>query len=119
MSNYEIHDRIFNFVVEVLKFLNKLPKTPTNLIIINQITRSATSMGANDQEADGTSTTKDFIHCLTTVRKEGKETMYWLKLIAKTNENYQSRATTIFNEGMEIVAIVSTIIKKSAHNLKS
>lgn len=83
MSNkdYDIHERIFNFIVRVINFLNKLPKTPTNLIFINQITRSVTSMGANDQEADGALTRKDFIHGFTVVRKEGKETVYWLRLI--------------------------------------
>ena len=50
MSNksYDIHERIFNYVVAVVTFLNKLPKTPTNLIFINQVTRSVTSMGANE-----------------------------------------------------------------------
>ena len=64
MSNnkYDIHERIFNFIVDVINFLNKLPKTSTNLIFIGQITRSVTSMGANDQEADGSSSTKDFLH---------------------------------------------------------
>ena len=51
-NNYDIHERIFEFVIVTIKFLNKLPKTPTNLIFINQCTRSITSMGANDQEAE-------------------------------------------------------------------
>lgn len=119
MSNYEIHDRIFNFVVEVINFLNELPKTPTNSIIINQITRSVTSMGANDQEADGSLTTKDFIHCSTTVRKEGKETLFWLKLISKTNKNHLPKVSSLIVEAGEIVAVISTIIKKTSDNVKS
>ena len=38
--------------------LKQLPKTAENLIIINQIARSVTSMGANDREADGVTTKK-------------------------------------------------------------
>lgn len=118
MKEYNIHERIFNFIVEVLNFLNTLPKTPTNLVFINQITRSVTSMGANDQEADGALTRKDFIHGFTVVRKEGKETVFWLRLIGKTNTTRSSAADTLVKEGNEIVAIVSTIIKNAGINGK-
>lgn len=118
MKNYDIHERIFNFIVLVIQFLNKLPKTATNLIIINQITRSVTSMGANDQEADGASTRKDFVHRFTVVRKEGKETVFWLKLIGKTNPQFYNEADVLVKEGSELVAIVSTIIKKANLNNK-
>lgn len=77
-QKYNIYERLFNFIVSVLKFLDKLPKTYSNQVIIGQITHSVTSMGANSEEADGTNSKKDFLHCFTTVRKEGKETVYWL-----------------------------------------
>lgn len=112
-KKYDIHERIFNFVIAVINFLNKLPKTPTNLIFINQCTRSVTSMGANDQEADGALTTKDFIHGFTIVRKEGKETIFWLKVIGKTNKPFEKETNELISEGAEIVAIISTIIKNT------
>jgi len=56
----DIYKRIFGLVVNVIKVLNRIPKTPTNLIIINQLTRSVTSMGANGEVADGSSTKKRF-----------------------------------------------------------
>ena len=70
-------------------------------------------MGANDQEADGTLTKKDFIHCYTTVRKEGKETNFWLTLIADTNSPIKHKMGPIIQEGHEIIAIISTIINKT------
>lgn len=118
MKQYDIHERIFNFIVDVIKFLNSLPKTPSNLIFINQITRSVTSMGANDQEADGASSKKDFLHCYTLVRKEGKETVFWLRIIEKTNSaSFSKEVQELLKEGNEIVAIVSTIIKNTSQNL--
>src|SRR3989344_7510181 len=111
---YDIHERIFNFIVKVIKFLNNLPKTPGNIIFINQITRSVTSMGANDQEADGALTRKDFSHGFTIVRKEGKETVFWLRIIEETiPQKFSADAQELINEGREIVAIVSTIIIKT------
>lgn len=116
--NYDIHQRIFDFVVNIISLLNKLPKTQTNLIFVNQITRSATSMGANDQEADGSLTRKDFIHGFTLVRKEGKETVYWLKIIGKTNSRFEKEVEVLVNEGSEIIAIVSAIIRNTSRSAK-
>jgi four helix bundle protein len=120
MRSYDIHERIFNFVVSVIAFLNKLPRTPTNLIFINQSTRSVTSMGANDQEADGSQTTNDFLHCYTIVRKEGKETIFWIRIIGKTSsESIAKEADELVKEGSEIVAIVSTIMKNTSSNRRT
>ena|SRR3989344_3704935 len=121
MSNkdYDIHERIFNYVVRVIKFLEKLPKTPTNLIFINQVTRSVTSMGANDQEADGAMSKKDFLHGFTLVRKEGKESIFWIRIIEKTNSSkFSEEVLELIEEGKEIVAIISTIIRKSLQSVK-
>lgn len=113
---YDIHDRIFEFIIKVIELTKLLPKTPQNLVIIGQIMRSVTSTGANDQEADGASTRKDFLHCYTIVRKEGKETVFWLKLIESTNRGQliQEKTEKLIAEGGEIVAIVSSIINKTA-----
>jgi four helix bundle protein len=112
-GKYDIHDRIYRFVVRVIKLVNTLPKTASNTVIIPQILRSVTSMGANDQEADGSLTKKDFIHCCTIVRKESKETNFWLTLIADTNPTIKPNMNDILQEGKEIVAIISSIINKA------
>jgi len=110
---YDIYERIFKFVVAVIRLAKILPKTEENRIIFLQIIRSVTSMGANSQEADGVSTKKDFIHCFTTVRKESKETLFWLKLIAELNPKVGADGDKLIQECGEIVAIVSKIISNS------
>lgn len=114
IRKYDIHERIYQFIISVIKLVNSLPRTPSNLVTINQILRSATSMGANDQEADGTLTKKDFIHTFTIVRKEGKETNFWLRLISDTNSpSVKKNAVPVLDEGTEIVKILSAIINKT------
>ena len=112
-TKYDIHERIYKFIVRVIRLVNVLPKTPANAVIIPQLLRCVTSMGANDQEADGTLTKKDFTHCYTVVRKENKETVFWLRLIADTNPTMSHKMGELFQEGQEIVAIVSSIINKT------
>lgn len=75
-NKYDIHDRIYNFILRVINLTKVIPKTQTNMILVNQILRSVTSVGANDQEADGALTRKDFVHCYIIVRKEAKETNF-------------------------------------------
>ena len=101
-----------------MKFVKYIPKTPENLIIIPQLTRSVTSTGANDQEADGVSTNRDFIHCFTTVRKEFKETFYWLRVIAALNEQLAPKMKEMLQENRELIDIVSSIIKNSTKKRK-
>ncbi len=116
----DIHERIYQFVVRVLKVTKELPKTPQNIILIEQLTKSATSMGANDQEADGTDSRKDFIAKYAIVRKESKETNFWLLLISDTNlPLIRAKALEILQEGQEIVAIVSSILNKTRNYKKN
>ena len=107
----DIHKRIYKFVIRVINLTKILPKTPQNEIIIYQLVKSVTSMGANDQEADGAESKKDFIAKYTIVKKENKEANYWLRVIEDTNPpEIAKRMGSIRKEGLEILRVVSTII---------
>lgn len=106
----DIHERIYKFILRVLDLCKVLPKTQENIIFIKQITRSVTSIGANDQEADASESKKDFIAKYRIVKKESKETNYWLRLIYDRNPNFQKRMNNLIKEGKEILYIMSKII---------
>lgn len=112
-SKYDIHERIYKFILRVIKVVNSLPKTASNSVVSQQLLKCATSIGANDQEADGTLTKKDFVHCYTIVRKEIKETNFWLRLIEDTNPILKSKMGLITKEGHELAAITSGIINST------
>ncbi len=84
-TDKDIHIRIHKFVVNCfVNIVRKIPKTTENIPIIQQISASLTSMGANDQEADAADSNRDFIAKYTIVRKETKETKYWLSIVSDT-----------------------------------
>lgn len=112
-TQYEIHTRIFQFVVRGLKVSRYLPRTIESKIIIDQYIRAITSVGANDNEADGVSSKRDFIHCYTIVRKELKEVRYWLRIISELYDILKPRLQPLLQENEELIKIVSAIIKKS------
>jgi len=107
---YDIHDRIFNFIVRGLKVVRYIPKTIEGKIIVEQYVRALTSVGANDNEADGVTSKRDFIHSYTIVRKELKETRYWLRIIAELNPSLKNRLQNLLKESGELIKIVSSII---------
>ena len=115
---FDIHDRIFRFVIVVLKLIKYIPPSVENKIIINQLVRSVTSIGANDQEADGVSSKRDFIHCYTIARKELKETRYWLQILSELDLKLKNKFTNSISESEELIKIVSTIISKSTVNIR-
>jgi len=49
--NKNLNDRLFQFAVNVLKFLPKLPKTPEMSVVRYQLAKSSSSSGANYEES--------------------------------------------------------------------
>ena len=90
-----------------------MPKNPINLVIVDQCGRAVTSVGSNDQEADACESRKDFIAKYSIVKKEVKETNFWVRLIGDINPDFQGRIVDLQQEGKEILLIVSSIIKRS------
>ncbi len=109
----DIHRRIYQFVLRVINLTKQLNRTSQNSVFVKQITRSASSIGANSTEAEAASTKKEFTRCFTIAKKEAKETLYWLRLIADTNDPLKSRMEQLIQENDELVRIISSIILKS------
>ena len=109
----DIGERVFSFAVRVLKMTQSLPKTYVNVAIINQIIRSVTSIGANIEEARGAHTKTDFTYSMNIAKKEARETLYWLRLIAEMNPILSSKLGLLLKENEEIIKILTTIVKKA------
>lgn len=112
-TKQDIHERIFCFILRVFQLIKKVPKTVENIAIIEQISKSLTSIGANDQEADGAQSKKDFIAKYGIVKKEAKETDYGMRIIIelqllKGEELEQLKQES--SECKEILKIISSII---------
>lgn len=79
-----IANKSYAFGLEIIR-LAKILKTYENIVLIKQIIRSATSIGANIEEALGSNSRKEFIHSMNISKKEARETIYWLRLISDVN----------------------------------
>ncbi len=106
--------KAYSFALQVLRLIQKLKKTYSNIILINQIGRSATSIGANIEEALGSNTRRDFSHCMTIAKKEARETSYWLRLIKETNQDQEAGITDLMEQNNQLIRILTSIVKTSS-----
>jgi four helix bundle protein len=60
----EFGKRVYKFALEIIGFVEHLPKGQVSTIIGNQLIRSAASIGANIIEAKSAASNKDYINFL-------------------------------------------------------
>ena len=112
-GNEDIRKRTFNFAIRVIALCRSLPKDEVNKILMRQIIRSATSIGANLEEASGSRTRPEFTNCTNIARKEARETYYWLKIIYEVNtEPIKKRMRNLLDESNQIISILTSTMKK-------
>ncbi|MCC6371840.1 MAG: four helix bundle protein [Bacteroidia bacterium] len=101
-------------IIDLYKQLSKQEKSP----ILLQLLRSATSIGANVNEASAGQTKKDFITKMAIASKEARETFYWLRLL-NDSKWYKVDLKKHLEEIDSIVKILTKIVKTSQENLKN
>ena len=93
MADSILRDKAKEFAKEIVFICRDMKKDKKETVLIDQILRSATSIGANIHEAQYAQGTKDFISKLEIAQKECYETEYWLELLFETDclseENYK------------------------------
>jgi len=112
-QKYDLAERTARFSENIIEFIKELSPAQINQPLINQIIRSATSIGANYMEADGAESKKDFKHKIGICKKEAKETMYWLRILAKANPANIDKCRKLWQEAHELTLIFSAIINSS------
>jgi len=111
--NYDLEERTAKFGEEVIDFAKTLQKSVINLPLINQIIKSATSIGANYCEANNASSKNDFRNKIFICKKEASETKYWVRMIARANEDKKDICKKLWNEANELTMIFSKITVSS------
>lgn len=108
----DIKYRAYVFAIKLIKFIRKLPKNDYALeIIIKQILRSATSIGANIIEAKASSSKKDFTNFYHYALKSANETRFWLGLLRDSDFFKETKEINeLLNEAIEISNILGKCI---------
>lgn len=109
-KKYDLEERTLRFSKCCLEICKLLERNRINGPLIDQLIRSATSVGANYREANESLTKKEFYYRLNVCRKEAKESKYWLELLQYTDAEHGSQIGFIVQEALELVRIFSSIV---------
>jgi len=80
---YDLEEKLEVFGEAIIDLVKKTPKNILTAPILDQLIKSGTSMGANYMEANGASSRQDFRNKIYICKKESKETMHWLRMLAR------------------------------------
>jgi four helix bundle protein len=106
---YDIRERTFQFAIRVIQAVRQLPRDTAAQVVVRQLVKSATSIGANVEEADSAESQRDFIHKTSISRKEACESRYWLRIVRATMlDNDDLRH--LEQESSELVRILSAMV---------
>ncbi|HXK35480.1 MAG TPA: four helix bundle protein [Candidatus Paceibacterota bacterium] len=106
---YDLEERTARFGEDVIKFCRSIKYDVITRPIVSQLVRSATSVGANYMEANGSSSKKDFRNKIFICRKESQETKHWLRMLSSCLPESEKEANLLRAESHELTLIFAKI----------
>jgi four helix bundle protein len=120
MTKDELKTRTKKFALDVITLNNKIAEDKVNLftnsVLLKQLVRSATSVGANHRASLRAKSKADFAYKINIVEEEADESCFWLELLIEVNPNYKKAIEPILNEAKELTAIFTATGKTMKQN---
>lgn len=114
MSESKLRGLSLDFAVEILKICDGIKGHSS---IVNQMERSATSIGANIHEANYAQSKADFVSKLQIALKECYETEYWLELFVKSGLLDRETARKTYSDCGTIRRILISSVNTAKSNM--
>lgn len=105
-----VQEKSFEFSVRIVNLYKFLKEQKSERVMSKQLLRSGTSIGANIVEATASYSDSDFSAKLSIARKEAAETIYWLKLLARTGYITETQLASILPETESLLKMLSSIV---------
>lgn len=112
MNNFkdEFNKRIYKYALDVIKFVDRLPKDTTSRTMAKQLIRSGTSVSANIIEAKAASSKNDYINFYLHALKSANESKLWIGLIRDSGKITETDANKLLGETTEIAKILGASV---------
>jgi four helix bundle protein len=114
----DLKERTLRFAAVVLTAVKGLPNEPRAWVLVKQLTRSASSIGANVWEADTAQTDSELAHIVNIARKEAGETAFWLELTRRLEMALDPPPAELAREADEIQRVLSRIVRKTQEHIR-
>jgi four helix bundle protein len=104
----ELQNRTKAFSITVIDLVEKMDYSISKKVVMTQLVRSATSVGANFRAACRARSDREFIAKLNIVLEEADECCFWLEII---EEKHWAAVTPMLKEANELTAIFVKSLK--------
>jgi len=119
MDKVELKRRTQRFAIDVIKFVEQLQNSRSLNILVNQLLRCSSSVGANYRSACKGKSTADFINKIVIVEEEADESIYWLELMEESGLVDMEAILPLKKEANELTAIFTAIGKTARANQRN
>ena len=107
-----------NFAVDIINLCSNVKDTKRGNILINQLLRSGTSIGANIHEGNYASSRADFINKFQIALKECYETDYWLSIFRDSRIITEAEYNELFSKCSKLRKLLTASITTAKKNSK-
>ncbi len=115
MKDSDLRTRAKEFALHIIAVCDEVDTRKGRGVLVNQIVRSATSIGANIHEANYASSKADFINKFHIALKECSETEYWIEMLVGSNAITEEKSKVILQE----CGIIRRMLVKSITTAKN
>ena len=115
MKDSELRNRSKALALHIIAVCDAVDARKGRSVLVNQIVRSATSIGANIHEATYAQSKADFISKFHIALKECNETEYWLEMLVGSNSITEDVAKELLQE----CGVIRRMLVKSITTAKS
>lgn len=111
--SFDLEERTARFGEAIVSFAKRIPQGPVNNRLIDQLVGAGRGIGANYCEADDAVSKKEFLVKINTCRKEARETKFFLRMVAVSEEALKPQARALRQEAKELHLIFCAILRNA------
>ena len=108
-----LNERLFEFAVRTINYLRTIKNEPEISVIKYQLSKSATSSGANYEESQAASSLNDFSHKINISLREMRESNYWFRICSALSLGNKTELVLLLKESEELKNILGSISSKT------
>ena len=109
----DIQKRSFDFALRIVDLAKTLPRTSVSDVLVKQLLRSGTSVGANIEESRAGYSRDEFAYKMNISLKEARETHYWLRLLRESGLVKSQQVDELIDEAEQIKKILGAIVSRT------
>ena len=120
LKDSELRTRAKSLALHIISTCDEIDTRKGRSVLVNQVVKSATSIGANIHEANYASSKADFINKFHIALKECNETEYWIDMLWGSNSISEEKAKSLLQEcGIIRRMLVKSLTTAKANNTNS